>query len=106
MCIRDSIALVMSLGYYFVIRNMGALKYTSGAGQQTRDGGVAAGPVGNDRGEDQKRDTVADTLVVDLLTTPGDQLRTCGKGGNDDNLSLIHISAANAQPGSAAFPRK
>ena len=25
------IALVMSLGYYFVIRNMGALKYTSGA---------------------------------------------------------------------------
>ena len=57
----------------------------SGAGQQTRDGGVDAGPVGNDRGEDQQRDTVADTLVVDLLTTPGDQLRTCGKGGNDDN---------------------
>ena len=79
------IALVMSLGYYFVIRNMGALKYTSGAGQQTRDGGVDTGPVGNDRGEDQQRDTVADTLVVDLLTTPGDQLRTCGKGGNDDN---------------------
>ena len=57
----------------------------SGAGQQTRDGGVDTGPVGNDRGEDQQRDTVADTLVVDLLTTPGDQLRTCGKGGNDDN---------------------
>ena len=25
------IALIMSLGYYFVVRNMGALKYTSGA---------------------------------------------------------------------------
>ena len=25
------LALIMSLGYYFVVRNMGALKYTSGA---------------------------------------------------------------------------
>ena len=29
--VGGAIALVMSLGYYFVIRNMGALKYTSGA---------------------------------------------------------------------------
>ena len=29
--VGGGIALVMSLGYYFVIRNMGALKYTSGA---------------------------------------------------------------------------
>ena len=56
-----------------------------GAGQQTRDRGVDAGPVGNDRGEDQKGDTVADSLVIDLLTTPSDQLSTGGEGGDDDH---------------------
>ena len=29
--VGGGIALVMSLGYYFVVRNMGALKYTTGA---------------------------------------------------------------------------
>ena len=58
---------------------------SSGAGQQTRDGGVDAGPVGNDRREDQKGQAVADALVIDLLAAPGDQLSTCGEGGDDDH---------------------
>ena len=56
-----------------------------GAGQQTRDRGVDAGPVGNDRREDQKGQAVADALVIDLLAAPGDQLSTCGEGGDDDH---------------------
>ena len=56
-----------------------------GAGQQTRDRGVDAGPVGNDRREDQKGQAVADALVIDLLAAPGDQLSTCGEGSDDDH---------------------
>ena len=55
------------------------------AGQQTRHRGVQRGPVGNDGGEDQKGNTVADTLVIDLLARPGDQLSTCNEGSDDDH---------------------
>ena len=54
-------------------------------GQQTRDRGGQRGPVGNDGGKDQKGDTVADTLVIDLLARPGDQLSTCNEGSDDDH---------------------
>ena len=54
-------------------------------GQQTRDRSVQRRPVGDDRGKDDERDTVADALVIDLLTAPGDQLCAGHEGCDDDH---------------------
>ena len=53
--------------------------------QQTLDRGVQRRPVGDDRSKDDERDTVADALVIDLLTAPCDQLCASHKGCDDDD---------------------
>ena len=44
--------------------------------------GAFCGIGAEERGQGQ---AIADALIVDLLTAPGDQLRACGKSSNDDH---------------------
>ena len=71
------IALIMSLGYYFVIRNMGALKYTSGAaGIFTAVVIIATYPAG-----------------AQLITRCGEQIDDKGIGNGVSLIIMIGIVA-------------
>ena len=45
----------------------------------------AGGQSCDDAGEDQQRDTVADTILIDLLAEPHQECGTCGEDQNDDH---------------------
>ena len=54
-------------------------------GQNVGDSTVDAGPAGHDTGENHQRDTIADTLGIDLVAQPSAQLRSCREGQDDNN---------------------
>ena len=56
-----------------------------GAGQNVGRSSVDAGPAGHDACENHQRDTVADTLGVNLVAHPGAELRACREGQHDDD---------------------
>ena len=58
-----------------------------GAGQNVGRSSVDAGPTGHDACEDHQRETVADTLGVDLVAHPGAELRARREGQHDNDCA-------------------
>ena len=58
-----------------------------GAGQDVGRSSVDAGPAGHDACEDHQRETVADTLGVDLVAHPGAELRARREGQHDNDCA-------------------